>query len=60
MGLTLIAVVFGREREGVEVSDIEGTLTQALIERERERRRWWRPWRRLEIEGYVDPFGSEA
>jgi hypothetical protein len=58
--MILVLVTFGRERQGVEVSDIEGTLTQALIERERERRRWWRPWRRLEIEGYVDPFGSEA
>lgn len=55
-----IELIFGRERKGVEVSDEEGTLTQALIDRELERRRWWKPWKRYEIEGYEDPYQDYA
>jgi hypothetical protein len=54
--MVLIQVVAGADRAAIEVSNEAGTLTQALIEREQERRRWWRPWIRLEIEGYEDPF----
>lgn len=39
-----------------EVSDEDGSLTQALIERERhnENRKWWQP--KMEIKGYRDPW----
>jgi len=56
--MTFIQVVFGRDKQGLEVSDIQGTLTEALIEREKERKRWWKPWVRYEIEGYEEPYND--
>lgn len=56
--MTLITLIFGKEKHGVEVDDTKGELTPALIEKEKERRRWWKPWKRFEIDGYEDPFSA--
>lgn len=53
--MTLIKIVFGRERVAVEIDRFQ-EMDDAIIEIHRERRRWWRPWLRYEIDGYEDPY----
>lgn len=43
-------------RHGLEVSNEDGSLTEALREKQKEAANKWQPWKQVEIIGYDDPF----
>ncbi len=54
--IIVVPTIFGFGRHGVEADDRKGELTAALISQAEERRRWWRPWKQVRLEGYRSPW----